>query len=870
MTERSIEFPARIEWRVRVTHLALAIERLWSLLWPAGGYAGLYLVLSLFNVWSALGPLLHLAALLGLAVGVVWSLYLGVRRFAWPKRNEAIRRLEDDNGLAHRPLSTYADHIGIGQADESAVTLWATYRARLRRQFASVAPGSPRSDLPARDPWALRGVTVLLLFAGFVVAGPDSLNLIRSGFVPTFAGSADTGARLDAWITPPSYTGYAPLFLTGDTGDVATANATGTVEVPVGSELSIRISGASEAPTISGVLTGKVIEEIAPRTWSIGGILQADGPVTIIAAGGVERRWEFELIMDITPEIAFAPRPHATPLGLVGLPYTLHDDYGVTAVAAELQLVPQRSHSGGYEDEFFMNSGRPRSDALFPANERAVTDLALPGPHPRSAEDSPTIDWRSHPWAGREVLLQLTAMDDAGGRGFTDPVIVALPSRIFLNPLAAAVAEQRALLVRGDAAVSDVVHTLDALTTRADLYLEDLTAYLGLRAAMWSLATHPPTDDIRAAYHVLWDLALRLEDGDLSLALDRIRELEQQLLDALSRGASNEEIAQLMAELRQAIDQYMQAFQNASPEMQQQQQQQQQQMGQSDSMNQNDLQSLLDQIEELAQMGSRQAARELLEGLSDLLAQMEQSQPQQQSGQGMSAEEQALAEAVEGLSDLLGGQRQLLDETFRGAQGEEGSPYARVDPWADWGGWPPPEDWPYGHNLPEDGPASPDGQAPRGTRDLARDQGALMDQLQGLMEQLLNQGVEMPGELGEAQRGMGDSEGELAGGSFSGAVPSQEEVVDALRGALESLAESLLSQMTERMGGQQTGASSGRDPLGRNSPNQGPDFGDSVDVPTEREMQRARDILEELRRRAGERDRPEIELEYLERLLRRF
>jgi hypothetical protein len=36
------------------------------------------------------------------------------------------------------------------------------------------------------------------------------------------------------------------------------------------------------------------------------------------------------------------------------------------------------------------------------------------------------------------------------------------------------------------------------------------------------------------------------------------------------------------------------------------------------------------------------------------------------------------------------------------------------------------------------------------------------------------------------------------------------------------------------------------------------------------EMQRAREILQELRRRAGEIDRPQFERDYIDRLLRRF
>ncbi|MFC6490009.1 DUF4175 family protein, partial [Nitratireductor sp. GCM10026969] len=59
----------------------------------------------------------------------------------------------------------------------------------------------------------------------------------------------------------------------------------------------------------------------------------------------------------------------------------------------------------------------------------------------------------------------------------------------------------------------------------------------------------------------------------------------------------------------------------------------------------------------------------------------------------------------------------------------------------------------------------------------------------------------------------------------------------------------------------------GRDPLGRPRATTGPDFGDSVDVPDEIDTQRAREILEAIRRRLGDALSPELEREYLERLL---
>jgi hypothetical protein len=90
-------------------------------------------------------------------------------------------------------------------------------------------------------------------------------------------------------------------------------------------------------------------------------------------------------------------------------------------------------------------------------------------------------------------------------------------------------------------------------------------------------------------------------------------------------------------------------------------------------------------------------------------------------------------------------------------------------------------------------------------------------------------------------------------------------------------AQGLAQQMQQGMGpgpnGQpgrgQRRAQNDTDPLGR--PMRGRDADDfTVKVPGEIDAQRARRILEELRKRYGESNRPQLELDYIERLLKGF
>ena len=108
----------------------------------------------------------------------------------------------------------------------------------------------------------------------------------------------------------------------------------------------------------------------------------------------------------------------------------------------------------------------------------------------------------------------------------------------------------------------------------------------------------------------LWDLALNLEDGNLSDALERMREAQDKLAEALRNGASEEEIAELMQELRDATNEYMQQL--AQQQQQEQQDGEQGEQGESMQLSQQDLQDMIDRIQELMEQGRMAEAEQAL------------------------------------------------------------------------------------------------------------------------------------------------------------------------------------------------------------------------------------------------------------------
>jgi uncharacterized protein (TIGR02302 family) len=155
-------------------------------------------------------------------------------------------------------------------------------------------------------------------------------------------------------------------------------------------------------------------------------------------------------------------------------------------------------------------------------------------------------------------------------------------------------------------------------------------------------------------------------------------------------------------------------------------------------------------------------------------------------------------------------------------------------------------------------------------KQLQEGQGQLQGELQQLQEGLRGMGIQ-PGEgFGEAGKEMGEAEGALGDQQGDRATGHQGRALEALRKG----AQDMMQQMQQAMQGDEGGSEQGgrqqqadRDPLGRPRATTGPDFGDTVKVPDEIDVQRARRILDAIRKRLGNALSPELERNYLERLL---
>ena len=840
------DLPRRLGWRLAQARLALGWEALWPALMPAVLVVGLGLALALFDVFALLPLWAHIGLLAVLALTAVGLAVRGLARMRWPTREMALRRLETAGRLPHRPLATLAD-TPVGGAEGTGGALWAAHLERARKAAARARAGAPRPDAARRDPLALRGAVVLALAAGLFVAGADAPTRLARALDIDLRLPAPPPAHVDAWVTPPAYTRVAPVFLTA--GD---AGVPDILDVPAGSVLTLRVSGGGEVvldapgqePVESDPGQAPRAADASVRETRLA--LAADGTVTVTEAGVPRFAQAFAITPDRAPEVRFREEIGITQNYALRFVYAAEDDYGVERLEARISL----------------------------DNADAAEPLVIPLPYSgeRTAVTGETFrDLTSHPFAGLPVTVQIAARDGGGNTGLSDPVSMVLPERVFMHEVARALVEQRKVLTLTPERRDKVAAALDAILLYPDGLFERVTPGLGIAVAAARLRADRSPEGLASVQAMLWEIALALEEGDASMALADLRAAQEALERALQEGASDEEISRLMDQLREAMNRYMQEMARQMMEALQRGEVPPQAMQPVDPnrmVDQNQLERMLDAIEDMARSGARESAQQLLNELRRMMENLQAGVPQPMQGQ-----DQQMNEALQELSDIITEQQRLMDRTQRGERQGQGQMQQGEQQGQQRGRQP-------GGQMPgQQGGQGSQGQ-PRagGSGNMAQDQDALRRQLGELLSRLGEAGADLPQALGEAEGSMRGATDGLSENDRGRALGHQRDAIDQLRDGAQSLAQQLMDRMQQQQDGGQGQAQqrgTGRngqeqDPLGRPRAQRGPDDGDSVRVPDERALQTVREILQELRRRAAEQDRPGDELEYLRRLLERF
>ncbi len=870
-TERELR---HLGWKLALARMALAWERLWPALWPAAGIGGAFIALALFDILPALPIWLHAAVLILFVAALAYALWHGIGALAVPDRGAGQRRIESSTGLLHRPLTLLRDRLASGGEDPATRFLWRLHKLRSIEKIRGLRVGFPSPGLARRDPWAVRGLLILILAIGLTIAWGDATNRIARALAPGVGGIVKGPAVVDIWITPPAYTGAAPIFLTAgrdrrqdgkpapllaSTGGVPATGIPGPIAIPEGATILAQLSGGWGTPSIKMGALDSDFKPVAEATYKLTAKVDALPDVkkiSVIQGGREIGSWPVYVVPDQPPAVSFGEDPGRSARGALRIDLEGNDDYGFV----EAKLVLRRARAGGEEvkDEIPGLILKPKKDEkktdkdadeksaaekeamLAKLNVSETRDLPLPGSNIKDVKETSYHDLTAHPWAGLEVYVQIVAKDAAGQHGVSDSVAVTLPQRHFRHPVARALVILRKRLSSDPKSRDDVQDELVNLGTIPGAYDHDTVVFLSIQAMAKMLRSQPGFDTIAEVQKMLWETALRLEDGKLSQAEKRLREIQKKLMEALKKKAPSAEIQKLMRELQQAMAEFLKEMMKGmknlpnwarpfDPNSQ--------------NLSSQDLQRMLDRARELAMTGNMEAARQLLSMLREMLENLRSGRMAR--GRGQNQRQSQAWKMLQDLQEMMRRQQELMDESHR--QSQQGMRQGQ----------------------------------PPSTKDGARRQGDLKKQLQEMLRKFGEMMGRVPKSLGDAELEMREALEALRKNKPGDATGPQGKAIENLRRGLGQMAQQFMRRFGQGRG---RGRGRGRgmfgrrpgqtpfayDPLGRQLPNSGMTSSDDVDIPDESATQKAWEILQELRRRAGEIGRPDLEMDYLERLLRRF
>ncbi|WP_273759132.1 TIGR02302 family protein [Bartonella sp. ML70XJBT.G] len=783
----------------------LLFERIWVQLLPFFLVLSLFCSLSWLGIFSILSYWPHV-----LLLGLMFCLAVGslffLRRFRFPTMRDVNRHLEQVNGLKNQPISVQTDHLCAENDDGFHAIVWREHQRRMARQLSNLKTGFISLNNAAYDPLALRTVCLLLCVCAFSFSFGSLGGRLADAFDlrPVID---ETSMRIDAWVTPPAYTGVAPLYLTKDEKTQVT--------IPQGSDLVVRVvNGAGVTVKAISEKNGQEVL-FAKKNEKV----DLDEPIIhfethlehsidlLVSSRHKQQKWHLQVIKDQLPTIRWLEKPGRILTGSLELQYELDDDYGVTKAFVEVEPFLQQHKS---------------TLSLYKAPE-----IKLLLPRGGKGKMRMVQDVSAHPWAGAEVKITLLAEDGAGQQGRSKTFVMTLPQRVFSNPVARAVIELRRLLALDTSMRERVLDMLSALLVRPKDGLQNFTHFLVLQSAWTRLSMAETEDELCGIVDYLWQIALGIEGNQLESVQKNLKQAQAALRDALRYGAPAAEIERLMADLRQAMDTYIHALAERAQDKSHPNNNLRR-----PNLSEDSLEKKLNLIEEMAKTGSSLAAEQLLAEVEQTLDHLH-VQKGNQGGEKHQDQSAGMKEKMDQLGDLMRRQQELLNETHQLEKKRQS-----------------------GENIPE-----------QQKKSLKKRQAELQSELSMLEKELSAQGFESHDAFKKAEEKMNSAGNALEQGDNQISMQNQSDALEDLRQGAQNIVKKM-REMLKEAGDKQNAASGAEDPLGRPLSSKTDQEGkEGMKIPQESDQMRARQILEEIRRRLGKEHILDVEKNYLERLL---
>jgi uncharacterized protein (TIGR02302 family) len=434
-------------------------------------------------------------------------------------------------------------------------------------------------------------------------------------------------------------------------------------------------------------------------------------------------------------------------------------------------------------------------------------------------------DLTAHPWAGKTVTLSAIATDNASQVSRSGVIEFDLPTRSFKHPVARLLSDLRHdLYETAEGVQNGVADQLAALLMTPASFSDQVAVYFSLVVAKDRLLSPLSAQDISEVQAILWETAVYLDEGSAGTLRDQLEYLSDRLSDLMNGSDDQGAMEVLFEEMTKSLDHFLQQMASQAGDLAGFEGELSSQ--DVDIMGRDQLLNMINQARELMRQGNMEAAQAVMQQFQDILQRMA---AQQQIDPKEAAK---VKEILDNLKQIKTRQQDLLDQTFTRSRNSKDKGLENT----------------------------------KKAIEEAKDQTDLRDALEAQMQAMRDLKVKVAEDLNRAVRNMQRSIDALETGLDEHSVQAQMQALQNLEDGLKDATEA----MAQKMGMPTLGkALPGFDPMGRGRALGSPAGGGTM-IPTERDIHQTREILQELYRRAGQKNRPEQELQYIDRLLDRF
>ena len=853
---------------------------MWVSIWPIIAFSLILISIILLDVLPYLPSFVHWAALFSLGGFWFWLFIRLISKNYKSNFFELGRRLCQENKINHRPFDIAMDKNIFRDVNLNSDFLWAEHKTRVTKQINKLNFFWPTSTLSKIDPFVIRIALILFVVISFGFGGADfSVNLSRA-FDPTFSLGTSTNSKIKVWIRPPVYSfqkersyEYLQKRKPNDKGFIYLRETNNerpqnfflnkSISLLVGSKLMIQVTGGKERPWLR---LGNRRLDLLP----VNGENHRDGfrleykikdsdhnisKLEIMADNRQLVNWPINILIDQRPLVELVEAPKQLGHGKFNLKFEVQDDFGIEEVWAEVKLIPLAKMKG--KDDSIRLKGFPL------------------GLGKKIVKVNSQHDYSSHPWAGGTVKLWLFAKDNNKRIGGSDPFQMILPERVFNHPVASALAMvRRKLNSPNKENVKSAIDTLSKLNTRPEHYFHNKTVFLNIAISRIKLTNFADDIAIKAVQRMLWNTMLLIEDGEFAITSQELIDAWTEVNQSLAQSKNIANLERVLSKLKETLNNYLNAL---SLHLQKKPIERIDIKPFSLMIESKKFQSFLDRIQALAKMGQLETVERMLSQLKRELSDLQNNVRSARSNPWA----RAMREALNSIAKITKDQQKLYDKNMRNAN-ERRSRGMLIE-----------KEGLINQDLIRKGENSGSGykkmhpatrnpkQTPHKKTFFLREANAQND-LQVSLGNVSRKIESFTGIKGDAfEKAINFMES--ARKNFENNLQSNAAVNQAK--SLEQLHEGrglIIKNINRRSKGISGNSSqlhsigkkktANFDPFGRlhEGVAMRGSYGGEVKIPTDSEFNMTREIFDELNRRSRQQIRPKLELEFINRLLKRF